>query len=514
MVPDTEEKKNTTQKKRGRPPAKKNTASEVSKSFNFNFSDLWRANFKAIQKLIWRDLNNNPKSKTFYKYTKDQIVEYLKDPQRNEKYLRNAIIYMYGASSHFRRIIQYFVGLNDFDYAIVPYNIDVTSQTKDMRKRFLKACEYVNKFDIKTQCKDILTVCWREDTYFCTTRQLGDKLTFQQLPPDYCSISSLTDNVFNVTFDFSYFDSDTTLLQYYPEEFTTKYNIYQGNRTLRYQDLDPPFSFAVKANKEILDYSLPPFAGILRNLYDLSDYEDLKLTKTELENYALLVMKLGIDANGNWQMDYNKAVEFWQNLDGVLPEEVGSVLSPMAIDKISFDKSGGTGDVDNISEAENHLWSAAGVSSLLFNNTKASSSALMLSIKSDQSMTYSIVLSIEAALNRIFHSQSVGKNFRISILDISPYSREEMSKQYLDAARYGFPTISLYCASIGLRPDEVESLNYFERDVFNFTERFVPLQSSNTMASEGAGRPTNESQGKMLDDSGEQTAESDANDNR
>ena len=117
-MPDTEEKKNTTQKKRGRPPAKKNTASEVSKSFNFNFSDLWRANFKAIQKLIWRDLNNNPKSKTFYKYTKDQIVEYLKDPQRNEKYLRNAIIYMYGASSHFRRIIQYFVGLNDFDYTI------------------------------------------------------------------------------------------------------------------------------------------------------------------------------------------------------------------------------------------------------------------------------------------------------------------------------------------------------------------------------------------------------------
>lgn len=74
---------------------------------------------------------------------------------------------------------------------------------------------------------------------------------------------------------------------------------------------------------------MPPFAGVLRNLYDISDYEDLKLTKTELENYALLVMKLGIDKDGNWLMDYQKAVEFWQNLDQVMPEEIGSVLSPM-----------------------------------------------------------------------------------------------------------------------------------------------------------------------------------------
>ena len=81
-------------------------------------------------------------------------------------------------------------------------------------------------------------------------------------------------------------------------------NSPQKDRTQRYQDLEPPFSFAIKCNTEILNYAMPPFAGVLRNLYDISDYEDLKLTKTELENYALLVMKLGIDKDGNWLMDY------------------------------------------------------------------------------------------------------------------------------------------------------------------------------------------------------------------
>jgi len=501
-------------KRRGRPPAKKNTAAEVSKSFSVDMNKLWRTNFRALEKLIWRDLNNNPKSQTFYKYTKDNIVEYLKDPQKNEKQLRNAVIYMYGASSHFRRLIQYFVGLSDLSYFILPYGIDASSAKGDLRKKFLKASDYVSKFDIKRQCKDILTVCLREDVYYCTAREIGNKITFQQLPSDYCKISSMSDNVCNVTFDFSYFDADQALIDYYSPEFSTKYAAYQKDRTQRYQDLEPPFSFAIKCNTEILNYAMPPFAGVLRNLYDISDYEDLKLTKTELENYALLVMKLGIDKDGNWLMDYQKAVEFWQNLDQVMPEEIGSVLSPMDIEKISFDRAGGTNDTDKVSDSENHLWSAAGVSSLLFNNTKASSAALLLSIKSDQAITFSIVQSIELALNRIFQNQAVGKSFRISFLDISPYNRQEMAKQYLDAARYGFPTISMYCASIGMLPCEVESLAFLESDALGLHDKLIPLQSSNTMSSSSSGRPTNQSKGEGLDDSGEQTADSDQNASR
>ena len=233
-------------KRRGRPPTRKNTAAEVSKSFSLDMNKLWRTNFRALEKLIWRDLNNNPKSQTFYKYTKDNIVEYLKDPQKNEKQLRNAVIYMYGASSHFRRLIQYFVGLSDLSYFILPYGIDASSAKGDLRKKFLKASDYVSKFDIKRQCKDILTVCLREDVYYCTAREIGNKITFQQLPSDYCKISSMSDNVCNVTFDFSYFDADQALIDYYSHEFSTKYAAYQKDRTQRYQDLEPSFSFAIK----------------------------------------------------------------------------------------------------------------------------------------------------------------------------------------------------------------------------------------------------------------------------
>ena len=163
-----------------------------------------------------------------------------------------------------------------------------------------------------------------------------DSITIQQLPSNYCSISVIEGNVPNVTFDFSYFDSRSALLEFYPAEFTTKYNLYQKDRTQRWIELDAPTSFAVKCNNDILDYSIPPFAGILREIYDIEDYKQLKVAKTALENYAMLVMTLPMDKDGNWQLDYDKAKEFWRNLDSVLPEEVGSVLSPMPIDKIGF----------------------------------------------------------------------------------------------------------------------------------------------------------------------------------
>lgn len=189
---------------------------------------------------------------------------------------------------------------------------------------------------------------------------------------------------------------------------------------------------------------------------------------------------------GNWQIDLDKAKEFWRNLDSVLPEEIGSVLTPLPIDKISFERTH-TGDTDTIAEAEQNLFSAAGVSSLLFNNDKASANALVLSIKADQAITFGIVKSIEDAVNRFIQSQSYGKNFKVTFLDCSPFNRKEMGDMYLKACQYGVPMVSYYCASQGLSQSEMDCMNFLENDVLNIKSTFIPLQSSSTQSSDGNG---------------------------
>lgn len=152
----------------------------------------------------------------------------------------------------------------------------------------------------------------------------------------------------------------------------------------------------------------------------------------------------------------------------------------------------------------------------LFDNTKAhrnnnrSSNALLLSIKADQAMTYSVVKSIECMLNRFVHRHSYGKNWKVTFLDCSPFNRKELGDAYLKACQYGLPMISYYAASQGMAQDEIDGMNFLENDVLGLTERFKPLQSSNTMSAESqgeAGRP--ESDIGELTDAGEQTREDD-----
>ena len=470
--------------------------------------------FAVMNRLITRDLNNNTNTPTFSLYTKDNITEYLSNPYTYERQLRRAVTYIYGASSHFRRLIQYFTGLSDLSFVVSPYRIDPkTANVRSVNRNYRKVLNAMSAMNVRSQFPKILTVCLREDTFYGTMWVTNDNITSQQLPSDYCAISTIEGNVLNVTFDFSYFDAHSQYLEYYPAEFQSKYRTYQSNRRQRWQELDSPTSFAVKCNNDILDYSLPPFAGILREVYDLEDYKQLKLTKTTLENYAMLVMTLGIDDEGNWQMDLDKAKEFWRNLDSVLPEEIGSVLSPMPINKISFEKAN-TGDTNTISEAEQNLFTAAGVSSLLFNNDKASANALLLSIKADQAITFGIVKSIEDVVNRFIQAQSYGKNFKVTFLDCSPFNRKEMGDMYLKACQYGLPFISMYAASQGMSQSEVDCMSFLENDVLNLTERFVPLQSSSTQsaassdgngATDEGGAPTKDV--GDLTDSGEQSRE-------
>ena len=461
--------------------------------------------FAVMNRLITRDLNRYTNAPTFRKYTKDDITKFISNPYRYEKQLRDAVIYLYGASSHFRRLIQYFVGLSDLAYVVAPYRIDPKrANIETVNRNYRKVLSTMDAFHVKSQFPKILTVCMREDVFYGTLWVTQDDIIIQQLPSDFCRISTIEQNVPNVTFNFMYFDAHPDLLDFYPEEFRIKYEKYKKDRIHYWVELDSPNSFAIKVNKDILDYAMPPFAGILRGLYDIEDYKDLKKVKTALENYAMIVMKLGLTDSGEWQLDYKKAKEFYNNLDAVLPEEIGSVLSPMDVEKISFERTH-TGDTNTVAEAEQNLFTEAGVSSLLF-NAQNSANALLLSIKADQMLTFGIVKSIEDAVNRFVQAQSYGRYWKITFLDVSPYNRKEMGDQYLKACEYGMPMISYYCSSQGLGQAEIDTMSFLEGTVLGLQDMFRPVRNSAQMGTEEiTGRP--EMDNDELTDSGIQTRE-------
>lgn len=460
-----------------------NNTAEVSSQSEILDSS-WDLAFKNIamwKKLILRDLNRYPRYRVLPAFSKQEIVDYLKDPLTNANHIRRAVRYIYGASSHFRRLILYFVGLSDFAYVVEPYNVDPqNANIRITNLNYRKVLKKLSAMSIKTQFPKILTVCLREDVFFGTFREMGDNIVVQQLDSDFCAINEYEGNVANVTFNFAYFDLHEDALEYYPDEFTQLYKEYERDRSHPWRTLSSPNSFAVKAASDIWWFALPLFAGILGELYDIEEYKQLALSKTALENYAMLLMRIPMTDEGQWGIDLDKAKEFWSNLDAVLPDEIGSILSPMPIDKISFERTRDN-DNDTISNAEQNLFTAAGVSSLIFNNPKASANALLLSIKADQSVTYGIVKSIGDVVNRYIQSFSYGKNFRVNFLDVSCFNRKEVGDAYLKACQYGVPMISYYCASQGLGQAELDAMSFLEGRVLRLQDLFRPLQNSSQM---------------------------------
>ena len=89
---------------------------------------------------IWNVLDTSTKTNpTYTRYTKENILSYMQAPASNEKYLRNASIYMYDASSQYRRLIQYYALLLKWNYIIAPLDFDRTKVKEDaFRKQYLK----------------------------------------------------------------------------------------------------------------------------------------------------------------------------------------------------------------------------------------------------------------------------------------------------------------------------------------------------------------------------------------
>lgn len=463
-------------------------------------------------KLITMDLRREGRWGVFcQKYKKADVIKFISHPKEFEKELRGAVRFVYDASPHFRRLISYFVGLNDLMYVISPYKVDTQrANPRTMNIAYRSTLNTLSNFSVKTRFGKILTVVLREDVFYGTMHVDADDIAIQQLPSDYCKISSIEEGVMNVAFDFRYFDRHPHCLDNYPSEFRAKYDEYKRSKDRDncpypwWIELDSPTSFCVKCNNDNPFYPMPPFAGILPELYDIDDYKKLKLDKTELENYAMLAMRIPMTQTGEWGIDLNKAKDFWANLDSVLPDRVGSVLTPMAIDKISFEHSNSR-DSNTIAEAEQAYFTAAGVSSLLFSNDKASANALLLSIKADQMITFGIVKSMQDVINRYIHSTVYGKKFIVTFLDCSPYNRKELGDAYIKAASYGFPTISLYLASQGLGQAEIDSMTFLETKVLNLQDRFRPVVSSSQLNSEALSDATSGETGAPQKDTGELT---------
>ena len=104
-----------------------------------NYNEQWMSALRMNNSLFSKftdvqllNLKSNSHYPTVYtKYTRADIIKYLKNPETNAKQLRNASIYLYEVSAQYRRIVNYFAHMCPLTYIMYPFKFDTTKEVNE-----------------------------------------------------------------------------------------------------------------------------------------------------------------------------------------------------------------------------------------------------------------------------------------------------------------------------------------------------------------------------------------------
>ncbi len=489
--------------------AKKNTkVNDLQFTENLEAMKQYAKAVDDVLKLV--DLTSSS-TKTWTVFNKETLRSYLQNPyaSNSQSSLRNLSKFLYTLSFPLRRIVNYFASLPDFSaYKVnLDFNLIEDNDEESLLQDYEDTCRLIRKMNLELNMFKLLVIAWREGiVYFQPYQDDDGAMLLMPLDSQYCKIASVGYNgLLHVAFDFSFFrGTNSFYLDVWDKEFKQKYNKFDRDATLRWQELDNARAF--KIDIADIDLIISPFASLFEGLIDLIDLQSLMAVKDSLDIYKLLVMKIPLLNSQNpddLALNLNLAKKFYNLAQESLPSEIGLILSPgMDVDSISFDKNA-TSDTNAIADSYQNLMEQTGISQIFDSSRLTGASSVKMSMLSDALMaTRGIMKQIEAFINERILMQYPNSVAYIKFIDTVTYTKDERISQIKDAASLGLPVKQEYMTLLGYDPLEAIASDWLETKLGLSVNKFIhPLISSHTQAagSDTGGSPTKED-GKLTDD--------------
>ena len=460
-------------------------------------------------------------------YDRDAITSYLSSPQDYEKQLRELSRYLENTSFMYKRIVNYLPSIGIDCPIIVPAQVDkFETKRENIAKNYHKAVAYLDMLSISHEFVKVKRTCFREDVFYGIEYEdeKNNSYYIKQLNPDYCRISSVEDSCYNFEFDFSFFDNDDdeeTLLNTYetivPSFFRSGYTKYKSDSSLyQWQEVPSDKSICIKLQED-LPYCYPYYVSAALDVVDIQDYKNLEKVSTEQNNYRLLAFEIPrmsgkSEKPDNFEVKASTALQFYNMARQSIDDSIGTFVTPLPVKDISFRDA--NNNKNKVKDAVQNFYDTIGVTDMLFNGGDNSTST-KYSIKTDEAILFQLNRSLERWLNRKFKRRFNGM-FKIKLLDVTGYNKEEVISQLTNAATLGLPTKMQMAAVVGQSsPLEISGLTFLENDILELHNNWIPLNSSYTQSGDGevtddkGGRP--EVADEDLSVTGESTRENDGN---
>ena len=389
-----------------------------------------------------RDISKDTRYRTVQKISKEDLKNYLENPNTYEEQLRNISRYLVTRSQIYYRLIKYYANLFRLDCrSVIPnYSLVEENDKEAMLESYESTLKVLDKMNLQLEFLKAYTVCMVEDVYFGVkyfdeNSEFGNSLFFLQLPPQYCKLQGIFPNgTLAYSFNMDFFKRNKDLLELWGSPFTEMEKQYNKDG-IKWVLMPQEYSVCLKFRIEDLDLILSPFAGLFNALLGLIELEDLADIAAEQEIYKLLVATIptinGSDEPNDFSVDPSIAVQYFNKMCDALPSYTDAIISPIPVDYISFDKNTASNDINKVQNATKTVLNTSGGSQVLNSADISSSSGYEATFKLDTEFAISSLLPQTEAHVNYWVSQYVNNPAKVKFFEVSTYTAKEFRKELI-----------------------------------------------------------------------------------
>lgn len=476
-VNSTESKNTTTQRTTNR-----RTAAEMKEWFEKN-KEVTQNAFKQI-----RDVTKTTRQTTIKSYSKESVISYLQNISSNESNLRNLSRYLFYRSQVYFRLIMYNATMFDLNARTVIPQYDPIKEVDSQKtlKSYYETLQWLERMNLQHEFLPVLVNNFIEDVFYgcCWIDETG--MFIYQLPPEYCKITGkYFTGDFSYSVDMSWFKKYEYLVEYLGEPFTTMYNAYGGDNSNKWQPMPDEYCLCTKYRLESWETVCPPYSGLFLDILSLLTLADIQSVADEQQIYKLITATIplidGSDIPDDWAVDINTAIDYYRKLEASLPDYVGSAITPIPLDVISFSDDQAS-DVTKIQKATKEILNTSGGAQILNSSTISGAEAFRMATKADTELAISSLLGqIQGWANRML-SYLTSNPAKVKFFEVSAYTRDAFKESLQKDLNYGFVSSLAINSLNGFSELDTLALNHLENDILKLNEKFIPLHTASTQS--------------------------------
>ena len=489
---------------------------EDEKSLNDSIDNNKPVNWSSFQRLMMHDLCMNNTIDTFYcgHHSLESINAALEHPTTGYRILLDTSDYLMRISPHYNKVNTYFSNMAVLNWGLDIYDVKEDYSPDKLKKAYYSLSSQLEKMSLKHEFARIMKTLPYMDVYCGVIMENTTDFFIQQLDYRICKISQIQDGVYNFKINLS--GINPININAYPIYIQQAYLQFQQGEIDRWYSPPADKQICLKLNSH-LTYPFPMLIAIVRDIFDLDTYKKLKLQSARTDNYKAIIIKVPIDeATIDKPLLTPDTLGIFAEMNKEsMSDDIGLIHTLGSEGKaVSFKDSANSRN--NVADATDDIYNSSGVPKEAFNGS-ASGTSMTYSLENDSGIIYGIYRQFERWINRYIKINKYNKplfKFLFYILDMTIYNKDKVINKYQNACQYGAPVKDKFMAALDMTPSRIEGALVLEKDVFQWDKRWIPLKSSHTQNSADVGRPTSESQGEILSDSGEQTQNNDSNSKR